>query len=217
MPIAELFERFPALAGVGAEGRALLAHAQVAEVAAGAVMFEPGKPCGQFPLLLEGAVKVVRLAPSGREIALYHVRAGEACILSSACLLGAVRYPATGIAETPVRVALLPPAAFQHLLMHEDVFRRFVFGLFAERLIEVMALVEAVAFQKLDQRLARRLLAGAPLLRATHQQLADELGSVREIVSRLLRGFEDHGWVRLERGQIAVLDVEALHRHLEPR
>ena len=92
----------------------------------------------------------------------------------------------------------------------DPVLRRYVMGLMAERLADLMALVEAVAFQRLDQRLAALLCARGPLLHATHQQLADELGTVREIVSRLLRRFERDGWVVLGRERIDVADAGAL-------
>lgn len=94
--------------------------------------------------------------------------------------------------------------------MQSEPFRRFVFGMYGERLGEVMELVEAVAFQRLDARLAQLLIRRGPVLQATHQSIADELGSVREIVSRLLRSFEERGWVRLERERVTVLDPKAL-------
>jgi CRP/FNR family transcriptional regulator len=94
-----------------------------------------------------------------------------------------------------------------------EPFRRFVFGMYGERLAEVMELVEEVAFRKLDERLAQLLIHRGPVIEATHQKLADELGSVREIVSRLLRSFEDRGWVKLERERITVLDPKSLAAH----
>jgi len=82
--------------------------------------------------------------------------------------------------------------------------------MYGERLAEVMELVEEVAFRRLDERLARLLVERGPVIEATHQKLAEELGSVREIVSRLLRSFESRGWVRLERERITLLEPQSL-------
>jgi CRP/FNR family transcriptional regulator, anaerobic regulatory protein len=179
---------------------------------AGAILFEAASPCTGFPMLLEGSVRVVKTAPNGREVQLYRITPGESCLLSSSCLLGGSPYSATGIAETAVTLLALPPALFHRLLAEHKPFRDYVFSLFSERLADLMSLVEAVAFQKLDQRLAALLLRKGEVVRATHQGLADELGSVREMVSRLLSNFQDRGWVALAREQIRVTDAAALRR-----
>jgi CRP/FNR family transcriptional regulator len=181
------------------------------------VLFDERQPCGGFPLVLEGDIRVTKAAPSGRGILLYRVGPGEGCILSGGCLLGNSSYSASGVAETDVLLLRIPPPLFQKLLMQSEPFRRFVFGMYGERLGEVMELVEAVAFQRLDARLAQLLIRRGPVVQATHQSLADELGSVREIVSRLLRGFEERGWVRLERERVTLLDLKALSAHAQAR
>ena len=207
----QLLERFPFFAGLGAEPlEALVREAQLVRAPKGAVLFRPGQPCGGFPLLLEGAVRVSQSAPSGREIVLYRVEPGEGCLLSGGCLLGRSDYAACGIAETDVALLKIPPALFHELLLEHEPFRRFVFGMYGERLAQVMALVEEVAFRRLDARLAQLLVQRGPVVAATQQTLADELGSVREIVSRLLRQFEERGWVELGRGRITVRDARAL-------
>lgn len=183
---------------------------------AGAILFEAASPCTGFPMLLEGSVRVVKSAPNGREVQLYHITPGESCLLSSSCLLGGSPYSATGIAETAVTLLALPPALFHRLLAEHKPFRDYVFSLFSERMADLMALVEAVAFQKLDQRLAALLLRKGGVVRATHQGLADELGSVREMVSRLLSNFQDRGWVALAREQIRITDAAALRRLAQP-
>jgi CRP/FNR family transcriptional regulator len=186
------------------------------EAPAGTILFEAASPCTGFPMLLEGRVRVVKTAPSGREVQLYRVTPGESCLLSSSCLLGGSAYTATGIAETAVTLLALPPALFHRLLAEHKPFRDYVFSLFSERLADLMALVEAVTFYKLDQRLAALLLGKGELVRATHQGLADELGSVREMVSRLLSNFQDRGWVELGREQIRITDAAALRRLAQP-
>jgi CRP/FNR family transcriptional regulator, anaerobic regulatory protein len=211
---SKLLERFPVFRQLDAPRLArLLAEAQLLQLPAGTVLFDASQPCRGFPLLLEGAVRVAKFAPNGREIMLYRVDPGQGCILSGGCLLGHSDYTARGIAEQDVALLAVPPALFHELLLEFEPFRRFVFGMYGERLAEVMELVEEVAFRRLDERLAQLLIHRGPVLEATHQKLADELGSVREIVSRLLRSFEDRGWVKLERERITVLDPKSLAAH----
>jgi CRP/FNR family transcriptional regulator len=208
---AHLLGRFPVLAALPRERiDQLLAEGLLRHVPAGGVMFEPDQPCTGFPLVLEGSVRVVKLAPTGREIVLYRVSPGEGCILAGSCLLGRNEYAATALAEDDVTVLVIPPALFQELIVLYEPLRRFVFDMFGARLAEVMELLEEVAFRRLDTRLAQLLIQRGPVLNATHQNLADELGSVRVFVSRLLRNFEQRGWVSLEREKVTVLDLKAL-------
>jgi CRP/FNR family transcriptional regulator len=144
---------------------------------------------------------------------LYRVSPGGSCIISSSCLLAHTDYNARGIAETPLTLLALPVAEFSRLLVEHAPFRDFVFHLFTERIAELMQLVEEVAFARLDQRLAKLLLARSEnTLNVTHQQLADELGSVREIVSRLLKGFAAQGLVTLGREQLCIVDRPGLQK-----
>jgi len=206
-----LLARFPALAQLPpAQLDALMAAAPLRRVPAGSVLFEPHMRCEGFPLMLDGSVRVAKTSPEGREIVLYRVGPGEACILSGGCLLGQTEYAARGVAESDVTLLRIPPAMFQELILQQPSFRRFVFDTYGARLAEVMELVDEVAFRKLDTRLARLLVQRGPVIQATHQNLADDLGSVRVFVSRLLRGFEDRGWVKLERERVSVVDAKAL-------
>jgi CRP/FNR family transcriptional regulator len=207
----ELKARYPLLDSLpGPVFGRLAAEAAYAVVPRGAVLFDEHHACNAFPLVLDGAVRVSKVAASGRELQLYRVSPGESCILTSGCLLGGQPYAARGVTETETRLVTLPPALFERLVDEHAPFRHHVFGLFSERIAELMQLVEEVAFRRLDERLAALLLARGPVVRATHQALADDLGSVREMVTRLLRSFSDQGWVRLAREQIEVLDAGAL-------
>lgn len=190
----------------------LLDQARPAQLPAGTVVFDERRACQGFPMLLGGAIKVVKTAANGRELQLYRVEPGESCILTSSCLLGNAAYSARGIADSDCDVLILPPPVFQGLLQDHEPFRRFVFGLFSERLAELMQLVEEVAFRKLDQRLAALLLSRGTVIQTTHQALADDLGSVREIISRLLKGFAGQRLVALSREQVEVLDPAGLKR-----
>ena len=207
-------EAFPGLARSPATLARIATRAVHRKVPAGTVMFSERSPCTGFPLVLAGSVRVVQHFPNGREIQLYRVKPGESCLLSGSCLLGRSDYLASGIAESDVELVIITPPEFRALVAEDEVFREHVFTLYGERLAALMQLVEAISWQKLDQRLAALLVertrAGAPAVHATHQALADELGSVREIVSRLLRSFEDRGWVELGRERITVRDGDAL-------
>ena len=209
-PTNALTALYPLLSGLSAEARQRIeAGGHLIDLPAGTRIFDEHQPCVGFPFVLEGQVKVAKSSASGRELPLYRVHAGETCVISSACLLGQSDYNAHAVAESGVRLLVLPPALFQQLLS-EPAFRQFVFGLFAERVAELMQLVEAIAFQRLDQRLAGLLLGHGQTMHTTHQQLADELGSVREIVSRLLKSFAEQGLVELGRNQISILDPAGL-------
>jgi len=210
----KLANLYPALASLPAgQLAALLPPGAIMQLPAGTQVFAEHQPCQGFPLVLEGSIKVIKLAANGRELMLYRVMPGGSCIISSSCLLGHSDYNARGIAETPLTLLALPVSTFTTLMVEHAPFRDFVFHLFADRIGELMQLVEEVAFARLDQRLAKLLLARhESTLNVTHQQLADELGSVREIVSRLLKGFAAQGLVTQGREQLTVVDREGLQK-----
>ncbi|MDD5249683.1 MAG: Crp/Fnr family transcriptional regulator [Rhodocyclaceae bacterium] len=209
---AALMALYPVLDALPASLRAkVVEQAQLMTVPAGTVLFDERQPCQGFPFILDGGIRVLKPAANGRELPLYRVLPGESCIITSSCLLGHADYNARGVTESETTLVLLPRALFDNLLA-QPAFRDFVFHLFSERIADLMQLIEEVAFQKLDQRLAGLLLGKGKLLHATHQQLADELGSVREMVSRLLKGFAEQGLVRLGREQVEILDPAGLRR-----
>ena len=206
-----LLRLYPALSDLPASTLdAMLAPGATLHIPAGAPLFAESQPCRGFPLILAGCIKVVKTAPSGRELLLYRVEPGESCIITSSCLLGRTPYTARGVTESDVTMAILPSAQFDALLKDSRSFRDFVFHLFSERIAELMQLVEEVAFQRLDQRLARLLLARGDEIHTTHQALAEELGSVREIVSRLLKGLASQEMLALGRERITITDRRRL-------
>ena len=206
-----LIELYPALAAVPAEQRdaVLLRESQSMTAPAGTLLFDEGAPCRGFPMVLSGQVRVARGSAGGRSLELYRVGPGEICVVSTSCLFGQAALTAHGQAREATELVLLSRAGFDQLTAH-DAFRRLVFGVFAERLADLMSLAEALAFQRLDQRLAAALLGHGTVVTLTHQALADELGTVREIVTRLLKRFENDGWVRLARERVELLDPAAL-------
>ncbi|WP_372660840.1 Crp/Fnr family transcriptional regulator [Hydrogenophaga sp.] len=187
----------------------LLASLQATEVPAGTVLFQEHEACQGFPMLLSGEVRVSRAAANGRELELYRVVPGEMCLVSSASLFAGQLLSARGTTTVVTRFTLLSPPDFERA-MAQAGFRHFVLGLFAARMADLTALIEAVAFQRLDCRLAGSLLGHGQQVRATHQALADELGTVREIVTRLLHRFERDGLVTLSRECITIQNSAAL-------
>jgi len=202
-------ELYPALTKVQPSLRDLGHSIGPMQVPAGAVLFDENAPCQGFPMLLEGEVRVSRNSGDGRSLELYRVVPGELCLVSCACLFRSQPLSAHGVTTKPSSLLLIPPPVFAHWLA-EHTFRDSVLGLFAERMADLTALVDAVAFRKLDQRLSAALLGRGTVLDTTHQALADELGTVREIVTGLLRRFEREGWVELAREQIRILDAGGL-------
>ena len=212
VPLLQLEAQYPVLAELPPKLREeIAAAAQAVTAPSGARLFDERQPCQGFPFVLAGAIRVAKVAANGRELPLYRVTPGETCIITSSCLLGNVPYNARGTTESETVLVLLPQGLFNELLAQAP-FRNFIFNLFAERMADLMRLVEEVAFRKLDQRLAALLLGKGRVVHATHQQLADGLGSVREMVSRLLKGFAEQGLVALGREQIEIRDAAGLRR-----
>lgn len=205
---------FPALEAVSDPFvRTRLAMAQVMQLPPGVTVFRDGDVCRNYLLVLDGSVRVQKLSESGKEIVLYRVESGQSCVLTTSCLLSGEHYLAEAVTETDVRAVALPMAAFHEALGASRPFRDFVFRSFGERISGLILLVEAVAFGRMDTRLAQRLLEradGSGALVATHQELAAELGTAREVISRLLKEFERRGWVRLGRGRVTLDDRNAL-------
>ena len=202
---------YPALAALEPPLRdeILARHVQWLDVPAGTHLFDEGRPCAGFPMVVSGEVRVARGSAQGRMLELYRVPPGELCVASTACVIDARPMRAHGVTTQPSELAVLDAAGFERCCSAAP-FRRFVFEVFAERLADLMGLVDALAFQHLDQRLAAALLGQGAAVHATHQQLADQLGTAREIVTRLLKRFELAGHVRLARERIDVLDAAAL-------
>jgi CRP/FNR family transcriptional regulator len=211
--ITRILQNYPVLRELPAtELDKIRKTASLLNLAQSAVVFDENQSCQGFPLLLSGSLRVIKAAANGRELQLYRVLPGESCILTSSCLLGNTPYQARGVVEESLAMVVLPAQVFHDLIDKYEPFRHYVFQLFTERITSLMELVTAVAFHKLDQRLAVLLAGKSGTLHTTHQALADELGSAREIVSRLLKGFAEQGWVRLGREQITITNEDALKK-----
>lgn len=207
-------DRFEGLASLDEETRAeLLRVGRVVEMPAGRRILGPGQAPSSFMLLLEGTVRVNQISESGREIVLYRVSEGETCALTTACLLGYEDYVAEAIAETNIRAVAIPRQMFDDLVGRSPAFRQFIFLAFSRRVTDLCRLIDEVAFQRLDVRLAGRLLeraGNAASLSLTHQEIAAELGTAREVVSRQLHEMQRRGWIVSGRGNVEIRDRAAL-------
>ncbi len=191
----------------------LLGATQFSRLREGDIAYRQGQHCHNYVMCIEGQTRVFKTSESGREILLYQVGPGETCVLTTSCLMAGSPFPAESTAETDVLHAALPASAFNRLMSSSPRFRKFVLDNYGDLLSSLIMLVDEVAFASLDLRLARRLLAEADargVVAKTHQQLALDLGSVREVISRYLSEWERMGWVQASRGSIEVKNRSAL-------
>jgi CRP/FNR family transcriptional regulator len=214
----ELVARLPFLEGAStAVRREIAAAGSVVQIPREGYFLREGESCAQFAIVLSGRLRVFKLGEGGQEITLYHVRAGEACPLNVSCILSDRPVPAMARAEEDVEALVIPAKTFRRWMSEFEALRTFIFHMFAERLTEVMSLVEEVAFRKMDQRLAgylddlfeREGTGGS--VDVTHARIASDLGTAREVVSRLLKEFERMGAIELSRGHIVLRRRGILH------
>lgn len=208
---------FPLLRSLAPEDLAL-ARGQVRfpELRERDVAYRQGWDCPNYVMCIEGGTRTFKTSSSGRELLIYKVAPGGTCVFTTQCLLAGGTFPAESVAESPTRLAALPAAAFHTLMAQSVPFRRFVLDDYSNLLATMISLVDEMAFASLEQRLAGRLIAeadGQGCVAKTHQQLALDLGSVREVISRYLGEWERAGWVRTARGRIEILDRKALAMH----
>jgi CRP/FNR family transcriptional regulator, anaerobic regulatory protein len=189
---------------------AFLATIAFASISAGTTMLREGEACANVPFVLEGAIRVYKTAESGREITLYRIEKGQSCILSAGCGGNIDHFPATVIAEQYTEVAFLKKGTVRDLFSENQKFRDYVLDQYSRRMIDVIELVEEIAFRRVDERLAQWLIEQSALnssniIEATHQTLADHVGTSREVVSRILKDWEQRGCLEIARGSIKLL------------
>ncbi|ABV94254.1 transcriptional regulator [Dinoroseobacter shibae DFL 12 = DSM 16493] len=188
---------------------------QIVSVPAGTQIFAPGQTADNLLLLLDGTVKVQQKSETGREVFLYRVHAGESCVLTTACMLAFEDYSAEGTAETAVKAVAIPRKMFDDLVAKSPVFREFVFTAYSRRITDLFTLIDDIVFQRMDVRLASRLLELADrsdVVHATHAVLGTELGTAREVISRTLSEFQRRGWIEQSRGEVRIVGREGLER-----
>ncbi len=180
-----------------------------------ATVFEFGSQCENYILLISGAVRVSLMTRSGNKVLLYRVKPGQSCVITTSCLLGDSNYPTIGETETDIEALVLLREKFKLALDQSSKFRDLVFSGFSQRLADVMARIETIHFTSIDARLARVMLAwqqDGVIQNLTHSALAEEIGSVREVVSRHLKKLETDGLVKLNRGSITLLNLAGIRK-----
>ena len=208
----------PDLAALDAPARARLERITPMLAPAGTVLFRPGQAVTGYVIVLKGKIGVHLVGPTGRDILLYRVERGQSCIQSTLGLMGGEDYSAEAVVEQDTRLVLMPRTEFLHLIDNSAGFRRMVFAAFAERMQTMMHVLERVAFQRVEARLAAHLLAQADdegRVRATQQELATAIGSAREVISRRLDVLAKRGWIAHERGETRILTPEPLRQLAE--
>lgn len=207
-------ESFPELHDLDEHAIAILAkNSRIVEAPVGTIGYREGAPCNAYVMRLAGKSRVYKMSSGGREILLYRVGAGETCVITTTCLLGGSDYPASTIVEEPIRDVLIPASAFNQLMIESAVFRKFVMINYGALISDLIVLLDEVAFQSLNTRLAKVLLdSNASQIFRTHQELADELGTAREVISRQLKRLEQNGLVTLGRGHVEIKNRPALQK-----
>ena len=209
-----LLKHYPELEKIDAQGEALLTHAKPLNAPAGSILFRQGDRCEHFILVTSGRIKVLSRSEGGREIVLYRIENKGTCVLTTSCLLGQQSYPAEGIAETDISAYLLPLSSFEKALADSPVLRQFIFAAYSQPLSDIITLVQNVAFESIEHRLnayLRNISDSDLTIHQSHQQIADELGTAREVVSRQLKRMEQQGVINLSRGRIQIIDQKKLH------
>ena len=210
----ELFEAFPDLKALEESAlRLIRSSTRSIRIPARTVIFREGSPCESYIFVIDGSVRVEMISGRGREIMLYRVERGQTCVLTTTSLMAGTEYAAQGVAESDAAAVAIPSANFQELMALSARFRKFVFSAFSIRISDLLMLIEEVSFGRIDERIAQLLLDRCGqdnVVRATHQQLASELGTAREVVSRQLKEFERLQWLALHRGFIVLHNIEGL-------
>ncbi len=209
--LAQVFTgAFPELGAEGALLDELSGYGRLAQLPPGQHICLEGSSCEHLAFVLRGTARIYKMGETGREITLYRLGRGECCILTLSCILSEKRFPAFAISETEMEAILVPSGVVQRWMEQLPAWRRYAWNLVASRLGDIISLVEEITFRRMDERLelylgqAERFPPGEKIP-ITHQQIATELGTSREVVSRLLKDLEQHQVVQLGRGWIRLL------------
>ncbi len=185
----------------------LLANGVKKNLSKGDSLYFEGDLCQGIGFLLSGEIRIFKIGENGREITLYEVFPGETCILNASCLLSNQRYPANATATADGTIIFIPAGLFMGMMSVSVIMRNFIFALFSRRFNEIIELLEEVTFGKLNERLSEYLIekSSNDLLLTSHQMIANDLGTSREVISRLLKDFERKGQVALSRNQVKII------------
>jgi CRP/FNR family transcriptional regulator, anaerobic regulatory protein len=214
--IRDLESSYPLLANITEpEWLSTINHAKSMVVGSKTILFSGSAPCNNFMLILKGTIRIYQTAQDGREMTLYRVEAGDLCILSLNSMLQNRSFSAIAETESDVSALVLSADDFRHAMNISEIFRNYVLSTMTDRLCEAMYLIQDTAFNHLNMRLACMLgslfeRSQGSILKITHQELAHELGTTREVVSRILKEFERQNCVNLSRGKIELASATGL-------
>jgi CRP/FNR family transcriptional regulator len=194
--------------------RHFLSSTKIVQLAADQPICQQGMQCNHLALVIEGTARVFKIGETGREITLYRIGPGESCILTASCIMSQKPFPAFAVSEQPIKALIISPSDVIRWANQEQAWRDYLFQLISHRLGDVISIVEEVAFRRVDRRLADYLLQqrheGDNRVEVTHQSIASDLGTSREVVSRILKDFEQQGLISITRGAITLENRERL-------
>lgn len=198
-----------------AERQTIFDAAVAVHLAEGTAFYQEGDRCGEVGLVARGDIRVFKRMPNGREVTLYHVRDRHPCLINMLSVFLHREAMASAVVDAPTEAVVIRSDIFRNLLTSSAPLQRFVFETMSERLVDVMTLIEEVVVRRMDARLASWLADGFAAshdggITITHEEIAAELGTAREVVSRVLKEFEHKGAVRLARGHIVLVDARLL-------
>lgn len=216
----DLLHLFPVLKNLKpAELDALLSIGQPLDLPAGQMLMQQNTQCQHVPLVLSGQLRVFKLAPNGREMTLFRTGPGETCLVSVACRISGDDFPALAQVETDTKLFMIPVKLYEQLLSHQEFWKDFLILTLYRRLSETLSVLEAVAFERTDRRLVNWLLTKSESskgsIKTTHETIAVELGTAREVVSRLLGDMRQKGLISMSRGRISILKPQQLSQLVE--
>lgn len=208
------FEFFPQLSNQ--EQESFLLQAKLVKLRPGRFICLEGDICQHLPLILSGGIRIYKIGENGREITLYRLGKGDSCIMTASCILSQNNFPAIGVTENDVEAIMIPASTIRDWMVQNPIWQNYIFGLLSQRLANVIEVVNEVAFQRVDCRIARHLLKLAKVnsetIKTTHEEIAQEIGTSREVVSRILKTFEKQELLSLARGSIRLKDLNKLER-----
>jgi CRP/FNR family transcriptional regulator len=201
-----VFDRFPFYADMKESDMTFLKNAVIRkEMSKGQIMMGDNNQCTGIPMVMRGRLRLFRISDKGREMTLYHIGEGEMCLLAGVCAMGDVEYDFSIEAEKDSVLAIIPPDAFKEFLYRSDPFRTFVFNALAQKLIFSIETIEMLIFESIEERIMTYLQHHANAdreIKTTHEEMALELGSSREVITRQLKKMADRGLLELKRGKI---------------
>jgi CRP/FNR family transcriptional regulator len=191
-------------------------HHLLKKIPKGQFVAMEGEECKYLPIIKAGIVRVYKLSPTGNEITLYRIKPGESCILTISCLLTNKSFPAVAFTETDTEIILIDAKSVKNWVNKYSIWRDFIFNYMSNIIFKVLSLLESSTFNRTESRVIHFLIQKSEEeggeLKYTHQKIASEIGTSREVVSRILKDFEAQQIIKLSRGSLSILNKEALKK-----